>query len=194
MCAWRSGYSQVELVSDKWVFQSFDLDASLWVSVDVKLGDVWLKWRVDFGHNGIPYPSDAHPFPQFTLLLNENTRGQQFDEITPCCFYHTTHITFSDMQPLHLKTLINLLQNVKNMLHKTRILKTRVCNDWVKLPTFFTATLIFWSSASRLSIGHGMCSRINPMPFDLCTWTHTSAHKFTWHFEHKKHYMHIAVT
>lgn len=62
----------MELVSDERVFEGFEMDACLRVSVDVKVGDVRLERRVDFGHNGIPHPSDAHPLPQFALLLSEN--------------------------------------------------------------------------------------------------------------------------
>lgn len=67
----QSRYSQVKLVSDKRVFESFEMDARLRVSVDVEVGDIRLKRRVHLGHDGIAYPSDARPFPQFTLLLNE---------------------------------------------------------------------------------------------------------------------------
>lgn len=40
--------------------------------MDVKIRDVWLKWRVDFSGNGIPYSGNARAFPQFTLLLSGN--------------------------------------------------------------------------------------------------------------------------
>lgn len=39
--------------------------------------------------------------------------------------------------------------------------------------TFFTATLIFCNSASRLRIDHGMCSRMKLMPFNFYILKHT---------------------
>lgn len=58
----------MELISDKWVFEGFEMDAGLRVFVGVKVGDVWLKRGVDFGYHGIPHASDACPLPQLTVL------------------------------------------------------------------------------------------------------------------------------
>lgn len=71
----------MELISDKWVFEGFDVDACLCIFVGVKVRDVWLKRGVDFGYEGIPHPSDACPLPQLAVLLRENT---------VCCYrlYH----------------------------------------------------------------------------------------------------------
>lgn len=67
-------YSQVELISDKRVLEGFEMDVRLRVFVDVKVRDVWFKWRVDFGDDGIQHPSHAGPFPQFAFLLKECKR------------------------------------------------------------------------------------------------------------------------
>lgn len=58
----------MELISDKWVFEGFEMDAGLRVFVGVKVRDVCLKRGVDFGYDGIPYASDACPLPQLTVL------------------------------------------------------------------------------------------------------------------------------
>lgn len=64
----ESRHSQMELISDKWVFEGFEMDAGLRVFVGVKVRDVCLKRGVDFGYDGIPYASDACPLPQLTVL------------------------------------------------------------------------------------------------------------------------------
>ena len=81
----------MQLVSDKRVFEGFEMDARLRVPVDVKVGDVWLKRRADFARDGIPNPSDAHPFPQLTLLLNKNTHGNILIRSTPLPCYTYSH-------------------------------------------------------------------------------------------------------
>lgn len=72
----KCGSSQVELVSDKRVFEGFEMDASLRVSLDVEVGDVRLKRFVDCGHDGVPHPGDARPLPQLTLLLDRHMENR----------------------------------------------------------------------------------------------------------------------
>lgn len=62
----------MELISDKRVFEGFEMDAGLRVFVGVKVGDIWLERRVDFGHDGIPQASDACPLPQLAVLRQGN--------------------------------------------------------------------------------------------------------------------------
>lgn len=165
MWVWQSGYSQVELVSDKMVFDGFEMDACLWVPVDVKVRDVRFKRRVDFGHDGVPFPSNARPFPQFALLLNENTHEKYLDRIysvTPCYVYRTTHICLVTLHVTLYSVLtynskngwlwrapkINFLQMAKNIFYKTIISMTRgvymtVSNRWP-----FSQQL--WSSGALL--------------------------------------------
>lgn len=66
--SWWRRHSQVEFVSDKSVFQGLEVGAGLRVLVGVEVWDVGLERRADLGHDGVPHPSNAHPFPQFTLL------------------------------------------------------------------------------------------------------------------------------
>lgn len=46
----ESRHSQMELISDKWVFEGFEMDAGLGVFVGVKVGGVRLERGVDFGY------------------------------------------------------------------------------------------------------------------------------------------------
>lgn len=94
----------MELVSDKRVFEGFQMGLCLRVLLDVKVRDVRLKRRVDFGHDRIPYPSDAGPFPQLTLLLNENMHEKHFHQIRS-----VTRVMLDILQSKNGSPKINLL-------------------------------------------------------------------------------------
>lgn len=53
------------------MFQRLEVGAGLRVLVCVEVRNVGLKRCADLGHDGVPQPSDAHPFPQFTLLQDQ---------------------------------------------------------------------------------------------------------------------------
>ena len=104
----------MELVSDKRVFEGFEMDVCLRVPVDVEVRDVRLKRRVDFGHDGIPYTGNAHPFPQFTLLFNENADEKRFDQICSVILFYVNQTTHICLVTLQVKFYSFLTYNSKN--------------------------------------------------------------------------------
>lgn len=113
-------YSQMEFVSDKRVFEGFKIDACLGVPLDVKIGDVRLKWCVDFSGNRIPHPSNACPFPQFTFLQKDDTHEKHFDQSYLVIFHSFPNCK----SPNQIK---NLKKKSQNVLNKTGISLTKIC-------------------------------------------------------------------
>jgi hypothetical protein len=99
--------SQLELFSDKRVFEGLQLDARLRILLVVHVRHIRLQWLGDFGHHGIPNTSDTRPFPHLTFLSNQTQQTQHFI----LCFpqMQSSHELLSvDMQnDLLIKTLFH---------------------------------------------------------------------------------------
>lgn len=81
----------MEFVSDENVFQRLEVGAGLRVLVRVEVRNVGLERRADLRHHGVPHPSDAHPFAQFTLL-----QDGKWDESRSNCGLRMRHGAASD--------------------------------------------------------------------------------------------------